>query len=154
MEADGLREKVNRCQEIIRDQKFIISGQKDEIHKEKGKQNEIEVRYERELDFVRRQLQQLQKEGSQISQDEVKKLQSQIRDWQSRVIKSQEELKDKCLIIANQVKTISEYEDRCNDLERRIQDMQFIDQSKIIRAEEAVKLANKEKEREGQKLRK
>jgi len=32
--------------------------------------------------------------------------------------------------------------------------MEFIDQSKIIRAEEAVRLANKEKEREGQKLRK
>ena len=44
----------------------------------------------------------------------MKKLQSQIRDWQSRVIKSEEELKDKCLIIANQVKTINEYEDRCN----------------------------------------
>ena len=39
MEADGLREKVNRCEEIIRDQKFIISGQKEEINKEKGKKN-------------------------------------------------------------------------------------------------------------------
>ena len=32
--------------------------------------------------------------------------------------------------------------------------MEFFDQSRIIRAEEVAKLANKEKEREGQKLRK
>jgi hypothetical protein len=29
MEIDGLRERINRCEEIIRDQKFIITGQKD-----------------------------------------------------------------------------------------------------------------------------
>lgn len=38
MEVESLREKVQRCQEIIRDQKFIINGQKEEIGKEKGKQ--------------------------------------------------------------------------------------------------------------------
>ena len=58
---------------------------------------------------MRRQLDASQREGSQVNQDEVKKLQSQIRDWQSRVIRSEEELKDKCLIIANQVKTVNEY---------------------------------------------
>lgn len=29
MEMDSLKEKVSRCEEIIRDQKFIISGQKE-----------------------------------------------------------------------------------------------------------------------------
>ena len=39
MEIDGLREKVNRCEEIIRDQKFVISGQKEEINKYKKMQS-------------------------------------------------------------------------------------------------------------------
>ena len=39
---------------------------------------------------MRRQIDQYQREGSQISQEEVKKLESQIRDWQSRVITSEE----------------------------------------------------------------
>lgn len=47
MEVESLREKVQRCEEIIRDQKFIISGQKEEIAKEKGKQVEIEQLYQR-----------------------------------------------------------------------------------------------------------
>ena len=33
MEIDVLREKVSRCEEIISDQKFIITGQKDEVRK-------------------------------------------------------------------------------------------------------------------------
>lgn len=45
-----------------------------------------------------------------MNQGEVIKLKSQIRDWQSRVVKSEEELKDKCLIIANQVRSINDYE--------------------------------------------
>lgn len=84
----------------------------------------------------------------------MKKLQSQIKDWQSRVVKSEEELKDKCLIIANQVKTISEQESRNNELERLVQDMEFASHSRLTRAEEAAKLANKEKERETQKFNK
>ena len=39
MEIDGLREKVNRCEEIIRDQKFVITGQKEEINKHKKMHN-------------------------------------------------------------------------------------------------------------------
>jgi len=38
MEIDSLRDKIMRCEEIIKDQKFIINGQKDEINKEKAKQ--------------------------------------------------------------------------------------------------------------------
>jgi molecular chaperone DnaK (HSP70) len=37
LEIDGLREKVHRCEEIIRDQKFIISGHKDEVAKERNR---------------------------------------------------------------------------------------------------------------------
>ena len=49
MEAQSMREKVQRCEEIIRDQKFIINGQKQQINKEKGRQTEIEQMYLREL---------------------------------------------------------------------------------------------------------
>ena len=61
VEIDGLKEKVNRCEEIINDQKFLIVQQKEEINKERGKLNELEDRYERELDFMRRQVDQYQK---------------------------------------------------------------------------------------------
>ena len=52
---------MQRCEEIIRDQKFIINGQKESINQEKGKQMEIEERYERELDFIKRQADHIQK---------------------------------------------------------------------------------------------
>ena len=50
---------------------------------------------------------QSQREASQISQEDVRKVEIQIRDWQSKAMKSDEELRDKCLIIANQIKVIT-----------------------------------------------
>jgi len=60
-----------------------------------------------EIDYLRKQLNFVQTENTQLNQEEIRKLQAQIKDWQLRVVRSEEELKDKCLIIANQVKTIN-----------------------------------------------
>lgn len=56
IEADSWRERVARCEEIINDQKFLISGQKEEIAREKGQLLEMENRHASELDYLRKQL--------------------------------------------------------------------------------------------------
>jgi hypothetical protein len=60
-----------------------------------------------EIDFLRKQLSFAQNENTQINQEEIRKLQTQIKDWQSMVVMSEDKLKDKCLIITEQAKKIN-----------------------------------------------
>jgi hypothetical protein len=56
LEAEALRERVARCEDIINDQKFLIAGQKEELTREKTRQLEAENRYGAELEYLRKQL--------------------------------------------------------------------------------------------------
>jgi hypothetical protein len=56
MEIDNLREKVVKCEDIIKDQKFIINGQKEEIFKVGSKAADIETSFQMEIEFMRKQL--------------------------------------------------------------------------------------------------
>lgn len=53
IEADALRERVARCEDIISDQKFLIAGQKEELAKEKLRQAELEGRQAAEIEALR-----------------------------------------------------------------------------------------------------
>ena len=43
-----------------------------------------------EIDFIRKQVNFTQNENAQINQEEIRKLQNQIKDWQSRVVRSED----------------------------------------------------------------
>jgi polyhydroxyalkanoate synthesis regulator phasin len=68
------------------------------------------------------------------SEEEAKRWEAEVKEWRIRAVEAEQELREKCMTIANQVTTISEHEERLTELSRQINDMEFACHSQVIRA--------------------
>ena len=66
---------------------------------------------------------------------EVRRWEAEARDWRARAGEAEEQLREKLLLLANQVKATAEAEERATELSRQLSDMEFACHSQVVRAE-------------------